>query len=159
MSGKADSAPLRFPWPPLVMLAALAIGAVLHFFLPLPWFGSPLSDILTAVGFLLVLAAIAIEITVLMTMHRARTTIRPDRRARHLVTRGPFAFSRNPIYLGNATLIFGIGLLTGIVWFLPLAFLDAWATRKIAIEPEERHLEERFGKAYRGYAKKVRRWI
>ena len=32
-------------------------------------------------------------------------------------------------------------------------------TQKLAIQPEERHLDARFGKKYREYAKRVRRWI
>jgi protein-S-isoprenylcysteine O-methyltransferase Ste14 len=53
----------------------------------------------------------------------------------------------------------GVGLITGIAWFLPLAIVAAFLTQKLAIEREERHLEARFGKRYRDYAKRVRRWI
>ena len=35
----------------------------------------------------------------------------------------------------------------------------AYATQKLAIEREERHLQARFGKRYIDYAKRVRRWI
>ena len=153
------SAPTRFPWPPLILLGAIALGAVLDFFLPIPWFGSPLADMLAAAGALLVAVAILLELATVFTLRRARTTIRPDRRVDHLVTSGPFAFSRNPIYVGNASLLLGIGLAAGIVWFLLLAFATAWTTQKIAIEPEERHLEARFGKTYRDYRRKVRRWL
>ena len=44
-------------------------------------------------------------------------------------------------------------------WFLVLALVAAFLTQKLAIEPEERHLDVRFGKKYREYSKKVRRWI
>jgi len=37
--------------------------------------------------------------------------------------------------------------------------LGAFATQKLAVEPEEKHLEARFGKRYRDYARRVRRWI
>ena len=53
----------------------------------------------------------------------------------------------------------GIGLISGIVWFLPLALVAAFATQKLAIEREEKHLYARFGKRFRDYAKRVRRWI
>ena len=45
------------------------------------------------------------------TMSRHRTTILPHRGSAHLVTDGPFSFTRNPIYLGNTMLTLGIGLL------------------------------------------------
>jgi protein-S-isoprenylcysteine O-methyltransferase Ste14 len=56
-------------------------------------------------------------------------------------------------------LMIGIGLIAGIVWFILLAPVAAFVTQKLAIEREERHLEARFGKKYRDYTKKVRRWI
>ena len=34
----------------------------------------------------------------------------PNRAADHLVTKGPFSFTRNPIYLGNTMLMIGIGI-------------------------------------------------
>jgi protein-S-isoprenylcysteine O-methyltransferase Ste14 len=75
------------------------------------------------------------------------------------VSGGPFSFSRNPIYLANTMLTFGIGLIAGSVWFILLGLVAAFATQKLAIEREEKHLDARFGKKYRDYRKKVRRWI
>ncbi|TIT60691.1 MAG: isoprenylcysteine carboxylmethyltransferase family protein, partial [Mesorhizobium sp.] len=56
-------------------------------------------------------------------------------------------------------LLIGVALVSGIVWFLPLAIIAAFATQKMAIEGEEKVLTTKFGKKYRDYAKKVRRWI
>ncbi len=53
----------------------------------------------------------------------------------------------------------GIGLIAGKPRLLILPLVAANLTQKLAIEPEERHLDARFGKKYREYAKKVRRWI
>ncbi len=49
--------------------------------------------------------------------------MRPDRGTDHLVTDGPFSFTRNPLYLAGTMLVLGIGLVSGIVWFLLLAIL------------------------------------
>lgn len=92
-------------------------------------------------------------------MSRARTTILPHKGSAHLVTTGPFAVTRNPIYVGNTLFLLGIGLTVGIAWLVLMAPLAAFLTQKLAIEPEERHLEARFGKAFRDYRKRVRRWI
>ncbi|HEV2900036.1 MAG TPA: isoprenylcysteine carboxylmethyltransferase family protein [Pseudaminobacter sp.] len=151
--------PNRVPWPPIIYLIAIAIGIALGLLYPLPWISAPLSDILFAAGWLLVAAMVALDFSAMRTMARAKTTIRPDKASEHLVTTGAFSFTRNPIYLGNTLLMIGVGLITGIVWFLPLAIIAAFATQKLAIEREERHLEARFGKRYRDYAKRVRRWI
>ena len=83
----------------------------------------------------------------------------PKRRAGPSGDTGPFAVSRNPIYLANTLLMIGVALISGIVWFLLLAIIAAFATQKMAIEGEEKVLATKFGKKYRDYAKKVRRWI
>lgn len=83
----------------------------------------------------------------------------PDRGTGHLVTDGPFSFTRNPLYLAGTMLVLGIGLVSGIVWFLLLAILAAFTVQKLATEWEERHLQARFGETYLDYAGRVRRWI
>ncbi|NGO50387.1 methyltransferase family protein [Allomesorhizobium camelthorni] len=154
-----QNGPNRLPWPPIIYLAAIAISIALGLLFPLPWISAPLSDILFAAGWLLVAAMVALDFSAMRTMARAKTTIMPNRASEHLVTTGAFSFTRNPIYLGNTLLMIGVGLITGIAWFLPLAIVAAFLTQKLAIEREERHLEGRFGKRYRDYAKRVRRWI
>ena len=151
--------PSGFPWPPVIYLAAIAVSIVLWIIYPLPWFGSPLSDILFAVGCIAVIAVVAIEVSAMRTLAKANTTVRPDKGSAHLVTTGPFSFTRNPIYLGNTLLMLGIAMISGILWFVILAVVAAFITQKLAIEREEKHLAARFGKKYFDYAKRVRRWI
>lgn len=151
--------PNSLPWPPMIYLAAIAVGVLLNVLYPLPWLGQPLSGILFAIGSLMIAAFVALNISAIYTMRRAGTTVRPDRGADHLVTDGPFAFSRHPLYLAGTLLILGIGLVSGIAWFLPLAILAALAVQKLAIEREERHLQARFGTRYLEYASRVRQWI
>lgn len=155
----SEAAPNRLPWPPLIYLAAIAIAILLGVFYPLPWISRPLSDILFAAGIVCIIAVVAIYAGAVRTMRAARTTIMPNRASEHLVTSGPFSFTRNPIYLANTLLTIGLGLVTGNLWFILLALIGAFATQKLAIEREERHLDARFGKRYRDYAKRVRRWI
>jgi len=151
--------PNRFPWPPIIYVAALIFGALLGRALPSPWFIGAVSELLLGFGFILIIVALAIDIAAMTTMHRAKTTIMPHRGSRHLVTKGVFAISRNPIYAANTMLVIGAGLISGIAWYFPLAFIAAYATQKLAIEREEKHLESHFGKAYRDYKKRVNRWI
>jgi protein-S-isoprenylcysteine O-methyltransferase Ste14 len=61
--------------------------------------------------------------------------------------------------VAGTMLVLGIGLVSGIVWFLLLAILAAFTVQKLAIEREERHLQARFGETYLDYARRVRRWI
>ena len=147
------------PWPPVIYVVAIAVSLVLHALYPLPWSGSPMSDILVAVGWLALLATAALFFTALRALRRAKTPVNPNAQPEHLVTEGPFGITRNPLYLANTLLLIGVGLVSGITWFLPLALIAAFATKKVAIDKEERWLAEKFGKRYRDYAKRVRRWV
>ncbi len=151
--------PNSLPWPPIIFLAAIVAGILLNAFYPLPWFGQPLAEILFAIGWLMIAAFVALNVSAMRAMRRAGTTVRPDCGADHLVTNGPFAVTRNPLYLAGTTLTLGIGLVSGIVWLLLLAILAAFAVQKVTIEREERHLQARFGDEYLDYARRVRRWI
>jgi protein-S-isoprenylcysteine O-methyltransferase Ste14 len=151
--------PNSLPWPPIIYLAAIAVSLLLGVFVPLPWFRQPLSGILFAIGWVMIAAFVALNIAAFRVMRRAGTTVRPDRGTDHLVTDGPFSFTRNPFYLAGTILILGIGLVSGIGWYLVLAILGAVAVQRLAIEREEKHLQARFGKSYLDYAERVRRWI
>jgi protein-S-isoprenylcysteine O-methyltransferase Ste14 len=79
--------------------------------------------------------------------------------ARVLVTHGPFALSRNPMFLSGLTVWFGWSLYYGsaVVFILSIAL---WAlTNYITIPSEERKLEARFGDVYSDYKKNVSRWF
>ncbi len=154
-----DKRPNTFPWPPVIYATAILAGALFGYVLPTPWPSPPLSDFLFGIGFLIIAIALAIDFAAMRLMHRQKTTIMPNKAAEHLVSTGPFAVSRNPIYLANTMLTIGAGLMAGIIWFLPLAFIAAFVTQKLAIEREESHLSAKFGKNWSAYARKVRRWF
>jgi protein-S-isoprenylcysteine O-methyltransferase Ste14 len=151
--------PNRFPWPPIIYGCAILAGAFSPVVLPVPWVASPFADFLTGIGAMMIAAALFIDFKAMTLMRAKKTTIMPNKGALHLVTSGPFSFSRNPIYLANTMLTIGAGLCFGIFWFLPLAFAAAFLTQKLAIEREEKHLASMFGKPWRDYAHKVGRWF
>lgn len=155
----AQDKPNTLPWPPLVFVVGLALAIVLNWLVPLPWIRGPFSEFLVGVGVLAVLVGLAIIAAAIRTLTRAKTAVSPIHAASHLVTTGPFSFSRNPIYLGAITAMSGLALATGVLWFLIAAPLSGLVVQKLAIEREERHLQARFGKKWRDYSKKVRRWI
>ena len=89
--------PNSMPWPPIMYLGAIAVSILLNVFYPLPWFRQPLSGILFVLGWLMIAAFVALNISAIRAMRRAGTTVRPDRGTDHLVTDGPFSFTRNPL--------------------------------------------------------------
>ncbi len=145
--------------PPLIAVAAIAIAVILEFLYPLPWFSSPMADILFAAGWIAIFLAATLIATAARTLSRAHTTLHPRGTPEHMVVAGPYSFTRNPMYLGLTLIVIGIGLTTGITWFLATALVAAFAITKLAIQSEEKTLAGKFGKRYRDYAKKVRRWI
>jgi protein-S-isoprenylcysteine O-methyltransferase Ste14 len=76
-----------------------------------------------------------------------------------MVTDGPYAWTRNPMYLSFTVFYLGLALLTGMLWpiiVLPvvLALLIVFVIRR-----EERYLDDAFGEEYAAFRKRVRRWI
>ncbi len=78
---------------------------------------------------------------------------------KHLVTGGPFAFTRNPMYLGLLIVVIGVMLMIGTLTMIaaPVAFF-LWVNF-VSIPYEEKKMERQFGAEYRDYKKRVRRWI
>ena len=90
---------------------------------------------------------------------KKQTTIQPHEMPNVLVTSGVFRISRNPIYLGMASILLGIAIFLGtlIVFIFPLTFIIY--IERFIIPIEEKNLEQKFGKKYLRYKQKVRRWI
>lgn len=148
--------PNRIPWPPLIFVAA-ALGAVgLGYVVPAglgaPWW-------LRWAGVGVMLGGIGLDLAASFAMWRGRANILPHRAATALVTGGPFAISRNPIYLGNTTILLGAGLAFDTLWPIMAAGLAAGAVTRLAILREEAHLAAKFGAAWTDYAGRVPRWI
>jgi protein-S-isoprenylcysteine O-methyltransferase Ste14 len=142
--------------PPVYFLGAIVLMVALDRFFPLATLIEPP---VTYLGWVLFGLGIAVALSVNWRFKRAGTPIRPFEESTALVTDGPFAFSRNPIYLGAIVGLFGIFVVLGSL--SPLAVIPPFVyiirTRFIAVE--ERMLEAAFGEAYRDYMKRVRRWI
>ena len=132
-------------------LAALVVGLVLHKALPLRLSAPTLvkrviGPALVCLGMLVaawaVVAARDVDVT-------SPTTV---------VTRGPYSRSRNPMYLGWTMAYLGIALVVGSRWLLILLAPVLAYTHETVLR-EERHLETRFGRDYRRYRERVRRYL
>ena len=76
----------------------------------------------------------------------------------YLLKRGPYAFSRHPMYLSELILLFGWVIFYGSVTLL-IAFV-VWSLFFYHQVPlEERVMEAHFGEAYREYKNQVPRWF
>ena len=154
----ANAPPSRIPWPPVLMAMTLAAGLALDAATGASLI-DPSSPLPQLAGATIVVLALANDVWCFRILSRHQTTIMPHRAASFLVTEGPFRFSRNPIYVSHVALIFGLGLFLGSPFTLLLTPVLAFGLTKLAIEPEERHLLEKFGDDYRSYMARTRRWL
>ena len=76
-----------------------------------------------------------------------------------LLTSGPYAFTRNPMYLGLLLVLLGWAAYLSNA--LACVFLPAFVLymNRFQIGPEERALAALFGQAFLDYKNRVRRWV
>lgn len=150
--------PSRFPWPPVLWFGLMGCAWLAQKMHPLTWPGVD-DTAARVIGWGLGLAGLLLFAWALRTLNAANTTVLPDKGADVLVTSGPFRRLRNPIYLAQVLVMLGLAEITKNPWFIAMAFVHAIAVTQLAIIPEERHLEARFGADYLDYKTKSRRWI
>jgi protein-S-isoprenylcysteine O-methyltransferase Ste14 len=76
-----------------------------------------------------------------------------------LATAGPYAWLRNPIYVGNTLVLLGCALASGLAWLVPVTCAWAFLVYDQVVRHEERRLLAKYGDAYREYQQRVPRWI
>ncbi len=146
------------PPPPLVFLAFLLIGLAANLFYPLP-FSSIESVALLLLGFGITIVGLIVGGFGLQAMRRAGVSPLPWKVPGRLVTRGPFRYSRNPLYVSLGIVYVGISVALNVLWPLFLLVFALVIVDRSVIRREETFLENRFGEEYRSYKLKVRRWI
>jgi protein-S-isoprenylcysteine O-methyltransferase Ste14 len=122
--------------------------------------GSRTADLwLDLVGILVCAAGQALRITVIGYKYIVRGGKNKQVHAEDLVTEGIFALARNPLYVGNIMVLFGIF----IIWNAPLLYLIGVPFTligyKAIVTAEESFLRRKFGAAYDEYCRTTNRWI
>jgi protein-S-isoprenylcysteine O-methyltransferase Ste14 len=143
--------------PPLAWALAVLAGLVLDWLEPLPF----LPDDLPAgwLGALLFVLALALAIWALDTITRAGSNVPTNRPTTTIVESGPYRFTRNPIYLGMFGGLLGLAIAFDNLWLLLMLVPFALVIRYGVVAREETYLERKFGDVYRGYRRRVRRWL
>jgi protein-S-isoprenylcysteine O-methyltransferase Ste14 len=78
---------------------------------------------------------------------------------RHLVSSGPYAWLRNPIYAGDIALLYGLAFITRSPGLLLCTILFMLGIDTFVRRVEEPNTEKRLGEVYRRYKKTVPRWL
>jgi len=81
--------------------------------------------------------------------------------APELIVAGPFAYVRNPLYVGNILLYVGVGIASNALapWLVIAAAAYFIVQYTMIVSLEEEFLEKKFGDAYEQYRASVRRFV
>ncbi|MEX0430369.1 methyltransferase family protein [Spiribacter insolitus] len=147
----------RLPPPLLLLLAGIGAWAIDR------WWPSARLELSGQATLAVILAGLSVAVMMISAIWfaRAHTTINPmhPEQTRHLITTGPYARSRNPIYLADALLLFAWILWLGNVASLVMLPAFTVALTVWQIRPEEEALATKFGEDYRAYCRRTRRWL
>ena len=111
-------------------------------------------------GVALVAIGIAISAWAFMLFRREGTEINPTSETnKSLVVRGPFRFTRNPMYLGLVVSTLGIAFWTGLLPLFAVPVLVLATANWAHIPFEEAKMRRQFGAAFDEYVRRVRRWM
>lgn len=145
-------------FPPLIQVVAIAVGFFIQWVVPVRVDNSG-RHLALIVGCLFIAIALALIVWTAILMFREGTTPNPTQPTTALVLRGPFRFTRNPMYLAWELICIGVGLCANTPWPIVMAVPAAYVNRWLVIDKEEHYLELKFGAEYTNYKARVRRWI
>jgi protein-S-isoprenylcysteine O-methyltransferase Ste14 len=154
---KQGGANVRLP-PPLVFVGLPILGLALHYLvLPLRL---PMSVVARAIaGGLVGGAGLALNLATNVLFRRTGQNPLPWMPSPSLILRGPYKFSRNPMYLSVVLMMAGLGLGLGTLWLVLFAPIALIVVHYTAVLPEEAYLGAEFGEAYGKYKAAVRRYL
>ncbi len=143
--------------PPPVLLGLLIKAALLVQFLVFG--GVHVSKLGALIGGLLIAVSVALLSASKQRFREAGTPVRPTSRTTTIVSEGPYAISRNPMYLGFAGVMTGLAVVLGSMALAVAGVAFVAVVHYGVVLREERYLLGLYGDTYRGYMARVRRWI
>ena len=147
---------LKLP-PPLWALIYLAIAVLVS--IAYPW--RQLVDLRSVItGIALVVIGLGLSFWAALVFRHEGTELNPmSQTNKRLVIRGPFLFTRNPMYLGLVLTSLGIALVVGSLPMFLVPVLTFATANWAHIPFEEAKMHRQFGAAFDAYTSKVRRWL
>jgi len=143
--------------PPLAWGLAVIAGLALNWLVRLPFL--PVDLPLGWLGVMVFVLALALVAWAIITITAAGSNVPTNLPTTTIVERGPYRFTRNPIYLGMFLGLIGLAIAFDSLWLLMTLIPFALVIRYGVVAREESYLERKFGDVYRGYRSRVRRWL
>lgn len=158
-TGRVDPSPARVGSAPIrwvqyrrkAAFAAVAILWIVAMGLIEPAFAGPARIALFAAGIALIASGTILRVWA--AIHVA------GRKSLQLVTGGPYARTRNPLYVGTLAGVAGAALSFGSLTMAALLVIAAFLILNWVIGREEERLREEFGQLYEDYARRTPRWL
>ena len=118
-------------------------------------------EFLTILSYIFYFAGLSTLILAVSLFKKQNTTVNPIKieNASSLVTSGIFEYSRNPMYLGMALILFGLAIMFNLIGGTLFTLLFTIYITKFQIRPEEEVMEKLFGEDFLKYKKNVRMWL
>ncbi len=151
----SKGAAVKFP-PPLIAILIILLGYGLDLLQPLP---VTASTYLFASGCTVIFIALSIVAIAAISFFRAKTHLEPWKPTSTVISSGIFSISRNPIYVGLCLGTLGAGFVLNSWWIVICVILQIWLLYFFVIRLEEAYLSRKFGKEYKNYQQRVRRWL
>ena len=154
-----DHAVVRFP-PPVLPIITIIGGYVLGRFVPiLDSVALPTPERYWIGGLIVVASILVLGVWPIRLFQHTGQDVTPWTTTPQIVVRGPYKFTRNPMYLMMILACVGFAIILSEFWILLLTPVCAWLIYILAIRPEETYLTKKFGDGYLEYKSRVRRWI
>jgi protein-S-isoprenylcysteine O-methyltransferase Ste14 len=159
VTNPADAASVRI-FPPAVPLLTILAGVALNRVWPLgSAFVIPESARYWIGGTIVAASILGLGFWSVVLFRRSGQSENPWKPTYSVVDRGPFRFTRNPMYLQMVLVCVGVAIMLANWWILVLTPVGGWILQRLAILPEEAYLERKFGETYLAYKRRVRRWL
>ena len=142
--------------PPILLCMTVGAMVAADYFLPLFRLDRP--GVLWG-GAAAVVLGVCIAGPAMLRFRRAKTNFHTFKEPGVLVTDGPYAISRNPMYVGMVLAGLGAALITATLSAVILAAAYALVVRYRYIAYEEKAMRQKFGAPYEAYYRKVGRWL
>jgi len=146
----------RVIYPPMWLLIGIIIIFVLNEYFPGVRYTSLEGQL---AGGVFIVIGLALLVIAGGLFQRAGTNLIPFKEVTALVTTGVYRYTRNPMYLGMASVLLGLAITVGAATALVIPPLFMVIIEFRYIRPEEAMLRGVFPEEFPAYCQRVRRWL
>lgn len=142
--------------PPAFMLVTVLLMVLLSNYAPITyWLDYPWRY----AGIILIILGFSLGLGCGLFFRKLGTNPKPGAKANLIVTKGPFKYTRNPMYLSLMMIVTGVAIFLGTIsplFLIPILF---FILHTQFVLREEKLMEEWFGQSYLEYKNKTPRWL